>query len=377
MAESQTGGEKTEAPTPKKLVDAAKQGDRPQARELAVAAAMMALALWLAWGAGALVEGLAAMTHDALGGLASGRGDFNPGQRLIDALLQITAPFALMLAATCAAALAAPLIVGGGRPQWGALAFKGARMNPMSGLGRMFGAQGWIELGKALAKTLLVGGTAAGFLWVHHSAVLALGSSALDGGTVVLAGLVRDLILWLAAALLLIALVDTPVALWRRTQRLRMTIQEVRDEHKEAEGSPEMKGARQRRRMSILSGSMRKGVREANVVLTNPSHFAVALRYRPGIDAAPVISARGADEVALAIRTLARAQGVMLIEQPLLARAAYFTGRTGQIIDRRLFEAVAIVLAFVWRVDRMVGEALPQLNVPRDLRFDGDGKRVD
>ncbi|MEY4269846.1 MAG: flagellar biosynthetic protein FlhB [Pseudomonadota bacterium] len=374
MAENKNGAEQTEAPTPKKLADAAKQGDRPQGRELAVAAAMGGLALWLAWGAGELVRALGDMTGDALGGLAAGKAAFDPGARLTDAVLAIGAPFALMLAATMAAAVAAPLMIGGAHPQWGALAFKSARLNPAAGFGRMFGAQGWIELAKALAKTLLVGGTAAAFLGAHRDVIMALGGAGIDGGAGVLAALVRDLTLWLVGALMLVALIDTPVALWRRIARLRMSLQEVRDEHKEAEGSPEMKGQQRSRRMALLSGQTRKGVQGATFILTNPTHFAVALRYRPGIDAAPVVTARGADDVALAIRALARARGIMLVEQPLLARAAYFTSKPGQMIDRRLFEAVAAVLAFVWRVDRMAGEALPPLVVPRDLRFDGAGK---
>lgn len=164
----------------------------------------------------------------------------------------------------------------------------------------------------------------------------------------------------------------------QRAKRLGMTKQEVKDEHKESEGSPELKGHIRRRQFEVLSGSTRKAVAEASVIITNPTHFAVALRYKPGQDAAPVVVAKGCDAIAAAIRDLADTNGVTVLQYPELARAIYFTSRAGQIVNEGLYMAVATVLAFVFRVEnRMAGEMdRPFITVPHDLRFDADGKKL-
>jgi flagellar biosynthesis protein FlhB len=158
--------------------------------------------------------------------------------------------------------------------------------------------------------------------------------------------------------------------------RLKMTLQEVKDEHKESDGSPENKAAIRRRQQAILSKSMRAGIRDAQVVITNPEHFAIALRYRQGEDAAPTIMARGTDELAAAIRGFATECGVPILSAPPLARAIYFTGQVGQMIDTRLYLAVAALLAFLFRLDRAVaaGDMLPALVIPSELQFDSDGR---
>jgi flagellar biosynthetic protein FlhB len=157
-----------------------------------------------------------------------------------------------------------------------------------------------------------------------------------------------------------------------------MTKQEVRDEHKESEGSPELKGHIRRKQFEVLNGSTRKAVAEASVILTNPTHFAVALRYRPGQDAAPVVVARGCDAIAAAIRAFADEKGVPVLQYPELARAVYFTSRAGQIVDEGLYMAVATVLAFLFRVENRMASEMdrPFITVPENLRFDADGKTM-
>jgi flagellar biosynthetic protein FlhB len=156
-----------------------------------------------------------------------------------------------------------------------------------------------------------------------------------------------------------------------------MTKQEVKDEHKQTEGSPEMRAAQRRRQAEVLRGSARTAVTEATVVLTNPTHFAVALRYRPGYDAAPIVVARGRGATAEAIRDLARESEVPVLSYPQLARAIYFTARAGQVIREDLYIAVATILAFVFNLDRAMAEGVsqPSVEVPPEARFNEEGRR--
>ncbi len=181
----------------------------------------------------------------------------------------------------------------------------------------------------------------------------------------------------LAGSMLLIALFDVPAQIIQRTRRLRMSREQVKEEMRQSDGAPELKAQLRARQQAILSQSARKAMGEANVVLNNPSHFSVALRYRPGSDAAPVVVARGRDAVALAMRALADARSVPMLDYPQLTRALYFTTRAGQPIPEDLYQAVAIILAFVFRLDRELGERTqpPSVDVPATKCFDADGNR--
>jgi flagellar biosynthetic protein FlhB len=182
----------------------------------------------------------------------------------------------------------------------------------------------------------------------------------------------------MAGGLFLIAGIDVPAQIMQRSKRLGMSKQDIKDENKESEGSPELKGHIRRRQFEVLSGSTRKAVAEASVIITNPTHFAVALRYKPGQDAAPVVVAKGCDAIAAAIRELADQNGVTVLQYPDLARAIYFTSRAGQIVNEGLYMAVATVLAFVFRVENRMASEMdrPFIDVPGDLRFDADGRKI-
>ena len=163
---------------------------------------------------------------------------------------------------------------------------------------------------------------------------------------------------------------------YQHKEKLKMTEQEVKDEHKEVEGSPELKQAVRRRQYEVLNGSTRKAVEDATVLLVNPTHFAIALRYDRERDPAPVVLARGRGAIAQAMRELAMERGLTILRYPELTRAIYFTSKPGQIIDERLYLAAATLLAFVFRINEKmdVGFGQPELDVPADLRFDMDGK---
>ncbi|NWK97117.1 flagellar biosynthesis protein FlhB [Sphingobium lactosutens] len=378
MAGGSEGGEKTEKPTPKKLQDAAKKGDILQSRELGTALVVMAGIGCLAVIGPALIEALRDMLVEALRFRREDIADFSPVQRGLSLLAGIALPVAGVMLATFLAAIAAPALLGslGFRP--GAFAPKPEKLNPMSGLKRIFGMQGLIELLKSIAKVGLLGSIGVWLIWDRLTEITGLGKAGIAPAIADVGNIFIFTCLVMAGGLFLIAGIDVPAQIMQRAKRLGMTKQEVKDEHKESEGSPELKGQIRRRQFEVLNNSTRQAVAEASVIITNPTHFAVALRYKPGQDAAPIVVARGCDAIAAAIRELADTNGVTVLQYPELARAIYFTSRAGQIVNEGLYMAVATVLAFVFRVEsRMAGEMdRPFITVPEDLRFDADGKKL-
>lgn len=378
MAQEGPGGEKTEKPTAKRLQQAVEKGDILQSRELSTAMVVMAGVGWLAVAGPTLVAAIREMLAQ---GLRFDSGDINgfaPAQRAADLIGIIALPLCGVLLATLAAAIAAPALLGslGFRPQ--AFQPKPEKLNPLTGLKRIFGVQGLIELVKSLAKILLIGSIGLYLLWQRMDAIRGMARTGIEPAISELGSIFILVALFLAGSLFIVAGIDVPAQILQRGKRLRMTKQEIRDEHKESEGSPEAKGAIRRRQMAMLNGSVRKAVQEATVVLTNPTHFAVALRYHPGRDAAPVVAARGADEIAAVIREAAGEQGLPVLQYPELTRAIYFTSRAGQEIDERLFMAVAAVLAFVFRIENRMASEMdrPHIDLPAALRFDADGRNI-
>ena len=378
MAGENGGGEKTEKPTPKKLQDAAKKGDILQSKELATALVVMAGIGWIAVTGPSIVESLSQMLIEALRFRREDIMDFAPAARGMSLLTGIALPVGGILLATTLAAIAGPAILGslGFRP--GAFAPKASKLNPAAGLKRIFGMQGLIELMKSIAKVALLGSIGVWLIWDRLTAIIGLGSSGLAPAMSELGNMFIMTCLIMAGGLFLIAGIDVPAQIMQRSKRLGMSKQDIKDEHKESEGSPELKGHIRRRQFEVLSGSTRQAVAEASVIITNPTHFAVALRYKPGQDAAPVVVAKGCDAIAAAIRELADQNGVTVLQYPDLARAIYFTSRAGQIVNEGLYMAVATVLAFVFRVENRMASEMdrPFINVPDDLRFDADGRKL-
>ena len=378
MAGDNGGGEKTEKPTQKKLQDAAKKGDILQSKELATALVVMAGIGWIAVTGPSIVESLSQMLIEALRFRREDIMDFAPAARGMSLLTGIALPVGGILLATTLAAIAGPAILGslGFRP--GAFAPKASKLNPAAGLKRIFGMQGLIELMKSIAKVALLGSIGVWLIWDRLTAIIGLGSSGLAPAMSELGNMFIMTCLIMAGGLFLIAGIDVPAQIMQRSKRLGMSKQDIKDEHKESEGSPELKGHIRRRQFEVLSGSTRQAVAEASVIITNPTHFAVALRYKPGQDAAPVVVARGCDAIAAAIRELADENGVTVLQYPDLARAIYFTSRAGQIVNEGLYMAVATILAFVFRVENRMASEMdrPFINVPDDLRFDAEGRKL-
>lgn len=378
MAEqSNGGGERTEKPTAKKLADAAKKGDILQSRDLATALVIIAGAGWLAMMGPMLMQ---AMREMLVQGLQFGREDvidFHPGQRSGSLVSGLLLPVGGIMLATLIAAIAAPAMLGSLGFRSEAFMPKASKMNPMTGLKRMFGLNGLVELGKSIAKVLLMGSIGVWLIWSKLSQITTMGAGGLESAISEVGNLFVLACIVMGVALVLIAGVDVPWQMFQRFKRLAMSKQDLRDEHKETEGSPELKGHIRRRQMAVLSGSTRKAVSEATVVLMNPTHFAVALRYQLGRDFAPVVVARGADAIAFAIKDLAETNNVPVLQYPALARAIYFTSRAGQVVDEALYVAVATILAFLYRVEnRMSGlSEMPPIDLPDHMQFDAEGKK--
>jgi len=374
----QDQSQKTEAPTPKKLRDAAEKGDVLASRELGTALVVAIGAAWIAFAGPAMVGSLETMVRD---GLSFGFEDvrtFDPAGAALRLLAIIAIPIVGLFALTIFAAIGAPALLGSLGFRGKAVGFKASKLNPASGLKRMFGLQGLMELGKSLLKVLLIGSLAVWLLMGELPGLIGLGTRDTRAAIYSLGGTFVFAVLLMAGALIFIAMIDVPMQMVQRTRRLRMTKQEIRDEHKQQEGSPEVKGHLRAKQREVARRSVQKAMGEATVVLTNPTHFAVALRYKQGSDPAPILLARGRGVAAEAIRELAAENNVPMLSYPELTRAIYYTTRAGQFVREDLYLAVATVLAFVFNLDaaRAAGHAQPSVEVPSEARFDADGRRV-
>lgn len=371
MSES---GEKTFAPSAKRLKDAARKGDVFRARELATAATMLIGSAWLMWAGPWVLGELSAV---ARGGFTFMRADiatFDP-TRLLGSALVVLLPLTFSLALpVLIGSLVTQLGAGDGRWVGENIAFKGSRIDPLAGLKRMFGPNGLIEMAKGLAKVGLLGAVA--WVWARDwlPTLAGLGRGNLSAQLSAAWDAIVSLMFALSAVLVLIGVVDGGVQWMRRNRRLRMSLQEIRDETKESEGSPETRSARRQRQRDIARGSVAAAMREAQFVVTNPVHFAVALCYDPDKAHAPIVLAKGRGDKALAMRELAAEFGKPVLESPQLARALYFTTREQQTIREELYVAVASVVAFVLAITRGDRPVLPEITVPMALRFDPDGR---
>ena len=257
--------------------------------------------------------------------------------------------------------------------------FKGNRLNPLQGLKRMFGTKGLMELTKSILKVVLLFAIAAVTIYALLPSVLELPSR--DLGTATIASLLNFPFL-LGMLLIILAIIAMIDYFWQRhthIQSLRMTKQEVKDEYKQTEGSPEVKAKIRRMQMETAANAGRQqaaldDVPDATAVITNPTHFAVALKYEVGSSEAPKILAMGRGNMAHQIIERANGADVTVFRSPLLARALYYTGEIGAEIAEQLYQAVAVVLAYLYRVDRGEVLAEPEVEIPESLRFTENGQ---
>lgn len=371
----QPAGEKTFAPTDKRKKDAAEKGNVLRSKEVATAVSVLAGALWLKVAGPWLLTVMEGTTQTSLSFDRGHLENFAPGEILQGLLWAVIPPLLTLGLVVIAVTMAAQLAFGEGR--WVVKNFlpKPDKLNPLSGLKRMFGPQGMIELGKSLAKLALLGGMAWHWGTGHISFVLSLGRGELTGQLSAAWDAIASLLLLLSAGLVVIAMIDWPIQYVRRISQLKMTAQEMRDEGKEAEGAPEKKAAIRQRQRELAKGGVSGAMKQAQFVLTNPTHFAVAMTYDPAVAPAPYVLAKGRGEKALAMRELAAENGIPTLEFPALARSVYFTTREHQVIRAELYSAIASVLAFVLSLKRGEQPLRPQIAVPLELCFDAEGRQ--
>ncbi|GAO40545.1 flagellar biosynthesis protein FlhB [Sphingomonas changbaiensis NBRC 104936] len=368
--------EKTEAPTPKRREKAAEEGQVLRSRELTAAAVVLAGVLWLALSGPTLIRALEAVMRESFQFGRADVEDFQPLRPILSVGLTLAPSLVMLFAVTTGVSVLSQAGLGGISFQSKLLGFKGARLNPGAGLKRIFGFAGWIELGKGLMKVALLGSIGVWMLWSMRQESLGLVAGNVESSVAALGWRLVMLLLVMSGGLLLIAGIDVPIQFIRLLNKLKMSKQEIKDEHKQAEGSPESKAAQRRRMFEIFKQSARKSVGTAHVVLTNPTHFAVALRYERGQDEVPVVVAKGRGAKALAIRELAQELEKPVLEYPALARAVYYTSREGQQVRDDLYVAIATVLAFVFGVNLRAGGGQPNVIVPDSALFDENGVRV-
>jgi flagellar biosynthetic protein FlhB len=365
MAENE-GSEKTQRATPKRLEEARKKGQVPRSADLSAAIVSLIGAGFLyLFGAGAANEMLSVMRD----GLSVTSVDLMQS----DVLLRHTADQFVhgflavvpLMGALVLAAVAAPALIGGWNFSSEALAFKGERINPLAGIGRMFSVRSLVELIKAIGKFVFVGGIGCIVVWLQSEALMGLARQPIEVAILEATKITAYASLLMAASLGLIAIIDAPFQLWRFGEDMKMSRDDVRQEMKESDGSPENKSRIRSVQSALSRGRMMQDVPKANVVITNPTHYAVALRYHEKKNGAPVVIAKGADEVAAKIRELAAANGVPLVSAPPLARALFRYVDLGREIPAALYVAVAQILTYVWQLRQATryGTTVPTLPV--------------
>lgn len=366
--ESDQSQERTERATPKRLQDAKRKGQVARSRELNTAMVLTAAALVLYGFGPSLGQGLIGFMERSL---ALGPADLaDPGamlhrmQAATGDMLRLWTPFVL---GVIGAALLAPALLGGWAFSAEPLIPKLERLSPIKGFGRIFSLRGLVELAKAIAKLLLIAGVGALVLWSYRAEVLAAPAASVSQDMLAAFRLFGVALLLLSAATFLIAVLDVPYQLWDHGRQLRMTRQEVRDELKELEGRPEVKSRVRQLQRELSRRRMMDEVPKADLVVTNPTHYAVALRYEPLKSGAPRVVAKGADLLAAQIRNLARAHGVPVVEAPSLARALYRGVKLDQEIPASLYLAVAQLLAYVYQLRSARESGMREPEPPRDL----------
>lgn len=353
MSEEQGAQERTEQASQKRLREARERGDVPRSRDFTAAAVSVAgIGILLAAGPG-MLERFTAMVSSGLSfdGTLLVRGDAMQ-QQLHTLLMQGFAAVLPIFGAALLAALLAPMAIGGFAFSSEALGFKFERLDPIAGISRIFSLRGAVELLKALLKFALLGGLTALLLWKAAPQLLLSARMPLAEGIQSALGSIGHALLILSAGLLLLGAIDVPWQLFDYAKRMRMTREELKDEFKEIEGRPEVKQRIRQIQQQMARKRMMEEVPRADVVVTNPTHYAVALRYDDAQMRAPRVVAKGVDHMAVTIRTLATAHKVPLVEAPPLARALYAHVPLDAEIPASLYVAVAEVLTYVYRLRR-------------------------
>jgi flagellar biosynthetic protein FlhB len=371
MADDSTSQEKTEQPTEKRRQDSRKKGQVPRSRELNTVISVLLFGVGMLMFGGGILQELLSQMQQGLGfDVATLRDDrqlitTTLGTALGSALVALIPLLGIMLVS----AFLGPLVMGGIVFSLEALTPKLEKLDPIKGLKRIFSSQGLMELFKALGKFLLIATTAFFFLKSVLPELLGLSTEPLRQGLLHSSSMIILCMMMLGAALALIAAVDVPFQLFQHTKKLRMTRQEIKDEMKETEGRPEVKGRLRMLRQEMSQRRMMEDVKGADVIIRNPTHFAVALKYAEKDMFAPRVVGKGKDLVALQIIEVAEEHGITVVSAPPLARALFATTEIDFEIPGPLYVAVAQVLAYVYQLEKAITEGSDRPELPEDLNI--------
>ena len=379
--ESQDGQEKTEEPTSRKLEKAAEEGQVLSSKEMFVFTGIIMM-----FGFVYLIPYFSQMLLSYWAMFFDWSDIVNDKKSILDILY-----YALRFIVTIIFFISIPMFlvvvltqiaVGGINFAPKALQFKGKKINPIEGLKRMFSQKALAELVKAILKVLLLFGLTAVVVYERLDDMIQLTERELSQAVIVMGQSFPQLLFVLLVGLAIIAAIDY---FWQRhifIQGLRMTKQEIKDEFKQTEGSPEVKAKIRRKQMEASANAAKQAsalndVKDATAVITNPTHFAVALKYEVGSKGAPTILALGKGAMAKAIMERAEKANITLFRSPLLARALFFTGEIGQEISDKLYTAVAVALAYIYKIDRGEFASEPEIIVPVDMQFNEYGELLE
>tara|TARA_B110000977_G_scaffold117201_1_gene151399 strand:+ start:1466 stop:2611 length:1146 start_codon:yes stop_codon:yes gene_type:complete len=370
--------EKEEEPTAKRIEKGREDGQVARSQELGVAAMMIGVAFFLylfgSYFIADLTEGFAAgFTFDRKAVYDSSLLVPAFGIQAFDAFMVVVPIFALAVII----AFASAGVMGGYVFSLKSIAPKASKINPLAGLKRMFGMKAVVDLSKALSKFVLIALVLYLVVTENFPMLIKLGYMDLEpaiqeAGRIIAFGTVL-----VTLTLIVAAAIDIPYQLYTHNKQLKMTKQEVKDEMKDTEGRPEVKAQIRRKQREIATGMMMSAVADADVVIVNPEHFAVALSYDPSKNGAPIMVAKGADLLAQAIRERAKEEGVPLFSSPVLARSIFYTTEINQSVPESLYYAVAQVIAYIFNLNSFERGAQtakkPDPKVPEDMRYNADG----
>ena len=367
MAEEQTGQERTEQPTERRLQEARKKGQVPRSKELNTMLSLLLASISLLIFGGHISQNLMQISVEGFSiprelAFDTAQLPFQFMYMASQALLALSPFMAIMLVSV----FAGPLLMGGWSFSLETISFKLEKLDPIKGLARIFSLKSLVELAKALAKFVLLLGAAILVFFTIDQQLLSLSSMTPKAAGLEAATILVRVLLILSATMILIVALDVPFELWNHSKQLRMTKQEIKDEMKETDGNPQVKQRIRTLQRQLAEGRMMDDVKTADVVITNPTHYAVALQYldRPG--SAPKVVAKGKDLTALRIRSIAADCDIPIFEAPPLARALYRSTEIGYEIPHVLYMAVARVLAYVFQLKN----ATPTDYVPKPTDFD-------
>lgn len=377
MAEGQDSSqEKTEDATPRRLQKAREEGQIPRSKE------MNTMAVLIAGAGGLLIFGETlglALKNVMVSSFSFPReAIFDMRQMALyfaNSVLEVSWGILPLMALLLVAAIIGPIGLGGWLLSSKALVPKFSRLNPIEGIKRMFSLKSLVELAKGVAKVAVVVGVALLMLNIYTEELLSVGQEPVLPAMVHAVSILAWIGFWLACSTILIAIVDVPFQIYDHSKKLKMTKQEVKDEFKDTEGKPEVKRRVRQLQMEMAQRRMMQDVPKADVVITNPTHYSVALKYDGDTMAAPIVLAKGGDEIALKIREIAKEHKVEIVAAPPLARSIYYHTEIGQEIPGGLYVAVAQVLAYIFQLRRFRQGAnpkpqMPDYPIPDDLKHD-------